>query len=325
LRRTWGASTLTRDVRSLTRPSIVLAIAVAVVALPTAASGALSGSAAPTLAAANSTSYQDSSGENPLAPDITTLTVSNTDAGVVSFKIDVPNRPTLGQDMLIALFVDSDNNPATGDPDPLGQGVDYAIELFGGEAAMFRWDGSNFTRRAGDPPATSLIFSYQGGVTINISAAELGNTRALRFNVIVFSGITIDPVTSDLDFTNAVADIAPAAGAGLYAYEVKITPPSLVVQKLTRTPKTPTAGRAFTLRLVAARSDTGAVVQNGRVTCVGRIGNARLKAQVQRVVAGAATCTWNIPLLAKGKTFRGSVAVVFEGLKASQGYASKVR
>jgi hypothetical protein len=58
---------------------------------------------------------------------------------------------------------------------------------------------------------------------------------------------------------------------------------------------------------------------------VGRIGNARLRAQVQRVVAGAATCTWNIPPLAKGKTFRGSVAVVFEGLRASQSFSRSVR
>jgi hypothetical protein len=312
-------------VRLLTRPGLVLAIAVAVVALPTSASGALSETATPTLAATNSTSYQDSSGENPAAPDITTLVVSNTDAGLVSFKINIPNRPQSTQDMLVALFVDSDNNPATGDTDPLSAGADYAIEIFGGEAALFRWDGSGHTRRAGDPPATSLIFSYQGGITINISTAELGNTRALRFNVLAFSGITIDPATSELDFTNAVADIAPAAGAGLYQYEVKITPPTLVVKSLKPTPKAPTAGRAFTLRLVAARSDTGAAVQNGRVTCVGRIGNPRLKAQVQRVLGGAATCTWNLPATAKGKTFRGSVAVVFEGLKASQGYAGKVR
>ena len=128
-----------------------------------------------------------------------------------------------------------------------------------------------------------------------------------------------------LDFTNAVADIAPAAGAGLYQYEVKITPPTLVVRSLKPTPKNPTAGRSFTLKLVAARSDTNAVVQNGRVTCVGRIGNARLRAQVQRVQGGAATCTWNLPPTAKGKTFRGSVAVVFEGLRASQAYSGKVR
>jgi len=310
-------------VRSLTRPGILLAIAVAVVALPTAASGALSGASAPTSIAANSASYQDSSGENPAAPDITTLTVSNNDAGVISFRINVPNRPQLTQDMLVLVFVDTDANPQTGDPESLG--ADYVIQIFGGEAGLFRWDGSDFTRRAGDPPATSLIFAYQGGITITISAAELGNTKRFGFAAILIGGVVIDPVTNDLDFTNSVSDVAPAAGAGLYSYQVKITPPTLVVKKLAPTPAKPTAGRAFTLRLVAARSDTGAVVQNGRVTCVGRVGNARLTAQVQRVVAGAATCTWNIPAGAKGKAFRASVAVVFEGLKASQGYVSQVR
>jgi hypothetical protein len=312
-------------VRSLTRPALLLAIAVAVVALPTAASGAFAAPAAPNATAANSTTYQDSSGENPAAPDITTLTVSNTDAGMLSFRVNVPNRPSFAQDMLVVLFVDADNNAATGDTDPLGPGVDYVVEIFGGEAALFRWDGTNFTRRAGDPPATSLIFTYQGGITINISAAELGNTRALKFSVIVFSGIVVDPTTGDLDFTNASGDIAPAAGAGLYQYEVTITPPTLVVRSLRPTPRNPTAGRSFTLRLVAARSDTGAVVQNGRVTCVGRVGNARLRAQVQRVQGGAATCTWNLAPGAKGKTFRGSVTVVFEGLRASQAFSRKVR
>ncbi len=306
-----------------TRPGIVLAVAVAVVVLPTAASGALSGASTIAAAASNTTSYQDSSGENPAAPDITTLTVSNNDVGVISFKINIPNRPQLTQDMLFLLFADTDANPQTGDPESLG--ADYVIQVFGGEAALFRWDGSDFTRRAGDPPATSLIFGYQSGITITISAAELGNTKRFGFAAIVIGGVAIDPVTGDLDFTNSVSDVAPAAGAGLYQYEVKITPPTLVVRKLAPTPAKPTAGKAFTLRLVAARSDTGAVVQNGKVSCVGRVGNARLKAQVQRVVAGAATCTWKIPAKAKRKTFRGSVAVVFEGLKASQGYASKVR
>ena len=307
--------------RSLTRPGILLAIAVAVVALPTIASGALSGTATPTLTAANSTSYQDSSGENPAAPDITTLTVSNTDAAVVSFKINIPNRPQLAQDMLLLVFVDTDANPQTGDPDSLG--ADYVIQIFGGEAALFRWDGSDFTRRAGDPPATSLIFAYQGGITITMSAAELGNTKRFGFATIVIGGVAIDPVTGDLDFTNTVSDVAPAAGAGFYAYEVKITPPTLVVKKITI--GKPTAGKPFTMRLVAARSDTGAVVQNGKVTCIGRVGSARLKAQIQRVVAGAATCTWNVPVKATGKTFRGSVSVIFEGLKASQSFSGKVR
>jgi hypothetical protein len=305
-------------VRPLIRPSLVFAIAVAVVALPTVASGALSTPKAP---AANTTTYTDSTGENPASPDITTIVVSNTDAGLITFRINIPNRPTLGQDMLLALDIDSDNNASTGSED----GTDYALEYFQGEAALFRWDGANFTRRPGDPPFTSLVTSYQGGLTLNISAAELGNTKAFKFDVIVIGGVVIDPTTNDLDFSNAVADLAPAFGAGLYPYEVKITPPTLVVKSFRPTPARPTAGRPFTLRLVAARSDTGAVVQNGRVTCVGRLGKVRLRATVQRVQGGAATCTWNIPPNAKGKAFRGSVTVSFEGLKAAQSYTGKVR
>jgi hypothetical protein len=305
-------------VRLLTGPGPVLAIALAVVALPAAASGALSSPATPAATAANSTDYQDSAGENPAAPDITTLTVSNTDAGIVSFRINIPNRATFSSDMYVAVEVDTDNNANTGSP----EGTEYAIEVFQGEASLFRWDGTNFTRRPGDPAFTSLLFSYQGGITIRMSAAELGNTKAFKFSTFVASGIVVDPVTGAADFTKAVVDFAPAAGAGLYAYQVRVTPATLVVRRTTVGKAT--AGKPFTVRMVAARSDTNAVVRNGRVTCVGRIGNARLKARVQNVVAGAATCTWNLPPTSKGKRIRGSVSLVFEGLRASQSFSTRI-
>ena len=309
--------------RPLTSPGLLLAIAVAVVALPTIASGALpSGTAAPTLVAANSTTYQDSTGENPAAPDITTIVVSNDDPGMITFRINVPNRPALGQDMVIDVFVDADNNIATGSQDI--PGIDYVIEIARGEPNLFRWDGTNFTRRFGDPSAVTLALSYQGGATIRISTAELGNTKRFNFLVFVESGVVVDPVTGDLDFTNAVSDAAPGGGAGFFNYTVVIAKPTLIVRKLTTKPTAPTAGKPFTMRLVAARSDTGAVVQNGRVTCVGRVGTARLKAQVAQVTGGAAVCTWQIPPKAKGKTFRGSVKVVFEGLAASQSLSRRI-
>lgn len=297
---------------------------VSVVALPTVASGAFSSPAAPEAIAANSTTYQDSSGENPAAPDIRTITVSNTDAGVISFRVNVSNRPTLGQDMWFEIWINSDNNLQTGDPDLAG--VDYVMQLIRGEILLFRWDGTGFTRRLGDPPATSLTYAYQGGtLTVRIATSELGNTKGFTFFVVAIGGVVFDPVTGEPDPATGEADVAPGGGSGLYPYEVKITPPTLVVRSLKPTPRNPTAGRSFTLKLVAARSDTNAVVQNGRVTCVGRLGNARLRAQVQQVQGGAATCTWNLPPAAKGKTFRGSVAVVFEGLRASQAYSAKVR
>ena len=300
------------------RIGFVLAVGVCLVALPTAAAAP----AETAYVAANSQNYQDSTGEDATAPDITTLTVSNDDAGIISFRVNVPNRPTLGQDMLFEVWVDADNNPATGLPD-VG-GADYVIQLVRGEVSLYKWDGTDYTRRFGDPSAVTLNFSYQAGLTVRISAAELGNTKAFKFFVVAISGLVVDPVTGDLDGANSKADVAPGGGVGLFPYTVNIAKPTLVVRGVTTTPRTPKAGATFTMRLTAARSDTGAVLQNGRVTCVGRAGTARLRAQLARVQGGAVVCTWLIPANAKGKTFRGSATVVFEGLSASRSISRKI-
>jgi len=223
-----------------------------------------------------------------------------------------------------AAYIDflTDANAATGDPELAG--VDYVMQLVRGEINLYKWDGSDFTRRFGDPSAVTLAQSYQAGLTVRISASELGNTKKFNFFVIALSGLVVDPVTGEIDGTNAVGDAAPGGGTGLYPYEVKVASPTLVAKSLKASPAKPKAGKPFTLRLVAARSDTGATIQNGRVTCVGKAGTKRVKAQVARVVAGAATCTWNIPARAAGKAFRGTVTVSFEGLKTSKGYASKI-
>ena len=302
-------------VRLLTRPWLVLAIALAVVALPAAASGALSAPKAP---AANTTTFNDSVGEDPAAPDITTIVASNDDAATISFKINIPNRPQYAADIAIVMFLDSDANQSTGDPESLG--ADYIIQLIQGELLLFKWDGSDFTL---SPTQSSLSYAWAGGPTIRVNASDLSNTRKLLFDVTAVSGIVFDSTSGAIDCTNCKRDFAPTIG--FYPYNVVVQKPTLVVRSLKPTPARPVAGRPFTLKLVAARSDTGAAVQNGRVTCVGRVGAARLTAQLQRVQGGAATCTWNIPANAKGKTFRGSVTVAFEGLKAGQSYTGKVR
>ena len=303
----------------LLKPSgLVPAIAVAVVALPTVAAGALpSAASAPARVAANSVTFQDSTGEDPAAPDITTIEVSNNDAAILTFRVNIPNRPQYSRDILGAVFIDSDANQATGDTDNFG--TDYVIQLLLGEVLLFKWDGADYTLSA---TQSSLSSSWSAGPTIRISAADLGNTRRFTFNAVVISGVVFDEATGAIDTTNAKRDAAPAVG--LFPYDVKITPPTLVVKRVTTAPAAPRAGRTFTMRLVATRSDSGAVVQNGRVTCVGRAGTTRLRAQVARVTAGAATCTWRIPENAKGKTFRGSVTVVFEGLRASSSISRRI-
>jgi hypothetical protein len=295
----------------------ILGTTAALVALAALPAGA--GTSAPLTAAANSVTFDDSTGERPDAPDIATVVVSNNNAGLITFKINVPNRPTLTEDMGVDLFVDSDNNPSTGDPDLLG--AEYAIQLLQGRVDMFRWDGTNFSRTPTDPPQSTLIFSYAGGVTIKISAAELGNTSRFSFGADAVSGIVITQ-NGDLDFTNAKFDIAPDAGHGFYRYEVKTVPLKLVARRFTA--GKPRAGAVYTVKLRAARNDTGAVLGSGKVTCKASIGGRPVKARTQRFVNKEAVCSWLIPATARGQTLRGSVGVAFEGKKLVKAFSKSI-
>ena len=272
--------------------------------------------------ASNTQTYQDSTGENPAAPDITTIVVSNDDAGMLTFQINIPNRPQYTRDQIIEVLVDTDANAATGDPQSLG--ADYAIELSLGEIFLYKWDGTNFTRRVGDPPATTLIYQWANGVTIKISAAELGNTKKFNFGVLAISGVVWDEATGNADFTNAVFDSAPAASAGLWAYEVKIAPAKLVLKTFATTPSQPKAGRTYTVRMSATRSDTGATISGGSVTCTAKVGTKALKAKSAGFVGGQAVCVFSIPSTAKGQTLRGTITITFEGKKLTRPFGGNV-
>jgi hypothetical protein len=314
-------------VRLPTRIGLLIAVAALVAVLPTAAGALPAESAGVT---ANTQNYEDSTGETHPSADISRITVSNTDVGVLTFRFNMPGRSQLGQDLLMILYVDTDNNAQTGAPtgteDP--PGADYVIEIARGEPNLFRWDGTAFTRRFGDPSSVTLSGSFSNnGVNVRINASELGNTKRFRFYVFFIAGLGVDPTTGELFCPTPPCpfDEAPTFGAGLFSYQVIAAKPTLIVQKLATTPKRPTAGKRFTMKVTAVRSDTKAVIRNGKVTCRGRAGKTALKAQVARVLGGAITCTWLIPAKAKGKTFRGSAAVRFEGLTATRSYSARIR
>jgi hypothetical protein len=284
-----------------------------------AALPATDGASEPLTRAANSATFNDSTGENAGAPDITSVVVSNTNAGLITIKVNIPNRPTLTEDMIIFVDVDADNNRSTGDPDSLG--ADYAIQLFQGLVLLFRWDGSAFSRTQTDPPQASLVYSYAGGATIRISAAELGNTKRFNFDAAAISGIVVDQ-NGDPDFTSAKGDRAPDPLHGLWNYQVKRGALKLLVKKFAA--GRPRAGGSLTVSMVAARNDTGAVLAGGQVTCSATVGGRRLTARIHRIVNKEARCVWLIPSTARGQTIRGSIAVAFEGVKVSRSFAATV-
>jgi hypothetical protein len=291
---------------------VLLALGALLAALPTGAFG----DAAHRLS--NSTTFTDSVGEDANAPDIVNIVVSNDDAGNITFQVNVSNRPTLTADMLFLIFLDTDQNSATGDPD-LG-GTDYVVQLVPGAVDLFQWNGSDYTAA---PSQASLTFSYtSAGPTIRVSASDLGKTKAPNFFVIAVSGITVD-ASGNLDFTNIHRDIAPDPGHGFYSYQV-LTKLVLTVTAFTTAPKPAKAGRPFSASLAATENDTGGPVEGGTVACSATIALKRVAAVTHVVTNGVASCVWRLPKTSKGKTIRGSVTLTVRGVKVTRSFSARI-
>jgi hypothetical protein len=282
-----------------------------------AAPGGALGSAA--RAASNSQTFTDSTGENPAAPDITTINVANDDAGNLTFQVNVPNRPTLTPDMLMLIFLDTDNNASTGDPQAFG--ADFALQLVAGSVNLFPWTGTTYGTSVATP---SLTYSWAGGVaTIHLSDSALSGSKKFNFAVEVDSGIGVDE-TGNPDFTNAVGDVAPDPGHGTYPYNV-LTTLKLTSGPFATSPKPAKSGKSFSAGFAATENDTGGPVKSGTVTCTATVAGQHIPAAHKGTVAnGVATCVWPLPKKDKGLTIRGTVTLTVRGVSLHHSFANKI-
>jgi hypothetical protein len=293
------------------RLPVLLALATLLVALPAVALG---GSAHRT---SNSVTFQDSTGEDAAAPDIVNVVVSNDDAGNITIQVNLSNRPALTPDMYFLIFLDTDQNPATGDADALG--AEYVIQLIPGAVDLFQWNGTDFVAAESQ---TSLTFSYvTTGPIIHVSANELGGTKAFKFGVVAASGFAVD-ANGDPDFTNEHRDLAPDLGHGFYTYPV-LTKLVLTVTAFTTAPKPAKAGTTFSASFAASENDTNGPVTAGTVTCAATLAFKRVVAIRHVLVNGIATCIWRIPKTAKGKVIRGTITLNVRGTTVSRAFAAR--
>jgi hypothetical protein len=294
-----------------TRLAIVVALGAALVALPTAAFGDSSRHAA------NSVTFQDSTGEDAAAPDVTGIVVSNDDAGSMTFQVNIGNRPALTPDMFMLIFLDTDQNASTGDTNT---GAEYVIQLEPGSVGLFRWNGSDFLAA---PSQASLTYAYSPtGATIRINASDFGKPKAFRFATLVASGVTTN-TAGEPDFTNIHTDAAPDPGHGLFAYQV-LTRLILTVTAFTVSPKPASAGRPFSVSLAANQNDTGGPVQRGTATCAATIALKPVAAVSHVVANGVASCVWRIPKTAKGKLIRGTITLTVQGVQVTRPFLSRI-
>ncbi|MFL5961667.1 MAG: hypothetical protein ACJ757_02060 [Gaiellaceae bacterium] len=290
----------------------LLVVGACLLALPSAALGNASRTVA------NAVTFNDSVGEDAAAPDITSVAVSNDDAGLITFKIAISNRPTLTSDMTVLLYLDTDQKPTTGDASFAG--TDYVIELDPGSVSLFQWNGSDYVAA---PSQSSLIFAYDAsGATIKAGAVDLGKTKGFNFVAIAISGIALD-ASGNPDFTNIHADAAPDSGHGLFSYQV-LTKLTLSVVAFSTVPKPARVGKSFVAGLAANESDTNGPVQSGTVACSATIGTKHVTASAHGIANGVAACSWKIPKTAKGKTIRGTITLTVQGVKVSHSFAVKI-
>lgn len=296
---------------------------------------------------ANSATFEDAVGEDPAGPDITTVSVSNDDAGELTFRVALPSHPILTEDLRIRIWLDYDDDPATG-LDGLRNGLDHFLlvnpgSLGVGEAGLFvcqpNYDqsgqrvGSMCSGGRESAMRASLRFSYDKGAVFSFDSEKLkrtepftiGSLKRFRFLVEVWSGIRYDPATRTWDFTNAHWDFAPTekqfpSRDEYWVYESR----PLLVKSFSATPATPRAGGSFALRLAAIRTDTGAALTSGTVSCSFKLAGQTLRPRSARFVGRRAVCVFAIPTSARGRRFRTAISVQSGGTRLTRSLSGRV-
>jgi hypothetical protein len=301
-------------------------------ALPVAALlvfGPATSSALPLHPASGTASFADTAGDGGIAPDVTGVSVSNDDQGLVTFRITVANRTALGPDDVIGIPI------ATDDPSVLkgrrgGDGATFVLALDARGAFLLAWNGVEMADV--NPAPNAVTGSFADGVgTITVRQEDLAPgfpdmsvPVGLDFYVlgIAFSGNDV-----------LAQDEAPD-GTGLWNY--KLSEPLRLIVTSFDPRATVKAGKTLTVLMGLAHADTGKAVSAGRVTCTARVGGRALKATghfftVRLTIGGvplvspSASCSWKIPRTAKGKTVQGSVTVTESGMRVSRPFSTRVR
>jgi hypothetical protein len=302
-------------------------VALAAVGFTAAASGR---SNAPNRQQAGSQTFTDPTGDAVNdAPDITTITVSNDDAGNIGINIAFSNRfSDLKDNDGFEVIMDTDQNASTG-----SGGFDYIYIGIKDRNGLFVWNGSSFGRaNANSVHGTSG--NGQAGFTVN--RADLGNATVLRFWVLT---------TRDLG--ESFGDDAPN-GNGVFVYSLALPsttpPPPTTTTTTTTTPPpppppppqpTPTpkfvvtpagsphAGKRFVVRVRVAVGDLSALPT--AVTCTARAGSVPVKTTGQKESGPFRDCVLVVPAGTAGKSLVIVLKLRFKATATTRTLRFKIR
>jgi hypothetical protein len=241
--------------------------------------------------------FADPAGDAGAGFDITSLTVSNDDAGVLTFRVALPALAALPDNMAVAILLDGDPRTAPFDPDAVLLAIRNVAVMGSGPP--------------GTPPTAprSLTTGFRpGALTLSLARSALGNPRTLGLTAATF---TLGPDGTPI--TTADYDLVEASAYAEYAIRL---PTKLLVRSTTLSPGRPAAGARF--RAGAFIRDVtygapGEPAAGGRVTCSFTVGGRKVTAARSLTKAGRATCAGTVPGDAAGATLRGTVTFSLNG------------
>jgi hypothetical protein len=252
-----------------------------------------------TLAAASVyTEYDDDIEDAGDAPDFCGSEVITNDNQAVTIGIHVHNRSRFEEADNYAILLDTDRNPATGQP---ATGADYELGFNGGGVQLSRWEAASFEQL---PAAVSMTWIDGYGPALTFRRSDIGDP----------AGFAIVFVSSD----GSSADRAPDVGSWAYA----VTPLQLRVRALSL--GVARAGRAFTASVQVIRNDWDAALAEGRIDCAATVAGRSLTG-LGRFAHNRVACTWRLPVSSRGKQLSARITATLQGARASRAFSIPVR
>jgi hypothetical protein len=235
--------------------------------------------------------------EDTPGPDICAQNaVTNDNEGTITFGMHIHNRTAFARDERYGVFLDTDNDPATGI-----DGADFRVRVSGEGVELGKWDGTAFATQKTLPTAD---WAPGYGPVFELEALDLGDVKSFGFFFYSTDGTNVD--------------FAPDEGAWSY----QLAPLELRAHglKLER----PRAGRSFTAWVTVVRSDFDLALTEGAIACSARLGGKTLTG-TGRFAGGRVACTWRLPKNSRRKRISGTIAVAFQGVEAKRSFAATIR
>ncbi len=264
---------------------------------------------APAATGAGKLASSDPAGDAGTGFDMTLVTISNDDAGLITFRIDVPALATLPPDFSASVILDTDGRQE----DPM---TDWAIISNGTTAVMAPATPSGLGQFF-SPRSLTTAFT-PGAVTISVHRRDLDHARAFSF------GVLLARLTAE-GFDQANADEGPVDAGRPYLIKL---PTRLAVRSPSLTPARPAAGARFQAR-VGVRDITygppGDPAEGGRVTCRFTVGGVKVTARGALDRQGRATCSGKAPAGATpGAALRGTLTYTLRNATVTRTFTGRV-